>query len=443
MRSSSFSRLLLVLSPVAVGLCPSVSLAQPQNPVDPAAAPPAVAQAPAQAPPAAADPAAPAPQIAEKPQRVPPIQEPDADAPGAPVPKPPAREVEAAPAPAPAAPDEADAAEEKAPEWTRHLTIGGGVILYYYQPLKKDWKNNFDVFFANLLLDAEWDRFGLHLEPRFRDTKLRPFFDGPVWLQEAYASVKFEPLTVKVGKTYKQFGLFWDNSFYGNVQVYDGLKLDPNYGISAEASLGEELGVDLWAQFFVVDGRSNVSLQGRDTLSVPGARRRNTVVGRAAPFYRFSKDSVLQVGLSAEHFEADFTANDDKVTRLAGDAKLTYEGLGVWAEVSHQSGRHVTDFPYAGDPTATPPVAGRASGDNTYVLAGAEYSYGPLTARYNFSLGRYADLSVRETMHVPAIGVRANDFLSVLGELVLWKRHTDEGDLDVDESVNITLNGHF
>jgi hypothetical protein len=42
-----------------------------------------------------------------------------------------------------------------------------------------------------------------------------------------------------------------------------------------------------------------------------------------------------------------------------------------------QDGRHVTDFPYAG--AAAPPVPGRASGDNRYLLAGAEYGIGPLT----------------------------------------------------------------
>jgi hypothetical protein len=46
-------------------------------------------------------------------------------------------------------------------------------------------------------------------------------------------------------------------------------------------------------------------------------------------------------------------------------------------------------------------------------------------------------------MHVPAVGFAANDHLSLLAEYVLWTRDTNEGEVDVDESVNVTLNGHF
>src|ERR1019366_1019745 len=96
-------------------------------------------------------------------------------------------------------------------------------------------KNNLSLFFANLVVDAKSGIWGLHVEPRFRDTKLRGFFGGTSWAQEVYASVSLNrETTLKVGKEYSHFGLFWDNSFYGNVQVYDGLKLDPDYGLSLE-----------------------------------------------------------------------------------------------------------------------------------------------------------------------------------------------------------------
>ena len=63
----------------------------------------------------------------------------------------------------------------------------------------------------------------MHIEPRFRDSRLRAFFPGPVWAQEAYASVILAPGTViKAGKAYSHFGLFWDNSFYGNVRSTTG-----------------------------------------------------------------------------------------------------------------------------------------------------------------------------------------------------------------------------
>jgi len=328
------------------------------------------------------------------------------------------------------------------PAWLDYFSIGGGLILYYYQPTSGDGDNNISVFFANLLLDGKWENFGLHVEPRLRDSKLRSYFDGPAWLQEAYGSANVGPVTVKLGKSYKRLGLFWDNSFYGNVQVYDGLKLDPNYGISVEGQLGDALGVDFSAQFFPVDGGSNVSLANRDTLYIPGARRRNAVVGRVAPSYRFSEAGSAHVGVSAEHFTADLPAGEEGVTRVAGEAKLTLGTFGAWAEVLVQDGRHVTDFPYAGS-AATPPVPGRSSGDNRYVLAGAEYGIGPVTLRYNISYGDYHDVDVTELMHVPAVGFAANSHLSLLAEYVHWTRDTNEGDVDVDKSLNVTLNGHF
>src|SRR5882757_2606805 len=40
------------------------------------------------------------------------------------------------------------------PRWTRQVTIGGGAILWYYQPFLTGTKDNVDLFFANIVLDA-------------------------------------------------------------------------------------------------------------------------------------------------------------------------------------------------------------------------------------------------------------------------------------------------
>lgn len=110
----------------------------------------------------------------------------------------------------------------------------------------------------------------------------------------------------------------------------------------------------------------------------------------------FSEKGTAQVGVSAEHFTADLPAGEEGVTRFAGEAKLTLDTFGAWAEVLVQDGRHVTAFPSAGS-AGTPAVPGRASGDNRYVLLGAEYGVGPL--RYNVSFVDHDDV---EVLHVPA-----------------------------------------
>ncbi len=310
------------------------------------------------------------------------------------------------------------------------MRVGGGATLYYYQPLLPHVKNNLEFYNVRLSVDGKWGIFGFHVEPRIRDTKLRPFYQAPVWIQEAYAFADLGALVIKVGKEYSRLGLFWDNSFYGNVQVYDGLKLAPDYGISAEGQVGNGLGLRYIGQFFLVDGGTNVSLQGRDTISIPGARRRNEVVGRLEPYVKLGAQSEVSVGLSAQYLRADFPTQHDDVGRYAADAKFTYHGLGVWAELLRQNGKTVTDFPYPG----------RASGKNNYVLLGAEYTLARFTLRYNASLGSYTDVSVKEWLHVPALGYAINDHLSVLGELVFWRRFAPEGNSWSDKSLNFTLN---
>lgn len=350
-------------------------------------------------------------------------------------------EAEAAAAePAAATPDAPE------PSWTDYVKIGGGAILWYYQPLIKGADNNLQFFNVRLSVDAAVGDFGFHAEPRFRDTRLRGFFEGTAWLQEAYGSWSAGPeAIIKVGKSYSQLGLFWDNSFYGNVQVYDGLKLAPDYGVSLEGKIGDRFGLSYWAQFFLVDGRTNVALADRDTLAYGGARRRNEIVAKLEPYYAFSESSALKVGVSVQHFEADLAASEENVLRLAAHAKLTVDGFGIWAEGLVQDGAHVSDFPYAGVPATDtePAVPGRASGKNQYLLAGVEYTLDRFTARYNVSFGNYDDVDVSELLHVPSLTFQINALLALSAELVLWHRDTPEGDVDVDESLNVLLYANF
>ena len=66
----------------------------------------------------------------------------------------------------------------------------------------------------------------------------RSFFDEKVWFYELYAWLDRRRLgKFKAGKIWKRFGLDWDGTFWGNVQYYDGMKLDPDWGVSWEKHL--------------------------------------------------------------------------------------------------------------------------------------------------------------------------------------------------------------
>jgi hypothetical protein len=335
------------------------------------------------------------------------------------------------------------------PKWMNGVTLGAGALLWYYQPIKVPGaENDMSLFFANLVVDGKWGAFGVHIEPRLRDTKIRTFYDGPVWVEEAYGSVDLGPAELRVGKTYSHLGIFWYTSFYGNVQVYDGLKLDPDYGASLQGDVGKSddaLSLKWWAQYFVVDGGTNVSLPSRDTISYPGARRRNQAIARVEPQIRAGA-ATITLGASGEYLQADLPSiGPQNVWRVAADATLTVGGLTLRGEGLEQDGRTVTDFPYAGTPATAmaPAVAGRSSAKTDYVLAGLEYTLGPVTAIYTVSAGAYRDVSVTQVMHVPALSVVVSPNLSLLGELVFWSNDSPQGSSLVDRSFNLTLNGHI
>jgi hypothetical protein len=332
-----------------------------------------------------------------------------------------------------------------------HLSVGGGMILYYYQPLTSPpgttKKNFFEVFEAKIRLDAEFKQFGLHIVPILRDTKERGFFPGTAWVQEAYAFAKLGAVTIKAGKVWGQFGRFWDNSFYGNAQEFDGLKLDPNHGVSIEGLLGAEqrMGLQFYAQYFIIDGTTNYSLPGRDTMSIPDAHRRNQLIGRVEPFMKLGEITTLKLGLSGAYFQADLPEPTGKqnVSRFALDATLIVGGFTGWAEFTKQFGRQVTDFPFPAvtDAAGNVVTPGRSADRIDYMMFGGEYTFDRLTFRFNFNQGNYRTVDYRETRYVPGIALSLDEHLFVLLEWALAHTHTGSNTTLLDNSLNLTIHG--
>lgn len=383
----------------------------------------------------------------------------------------PAPSADGAPPPAPAEGDFVEVKKESAGEYTGYapqsggtpqqplsepdkaelsVSMGGGLILLFGQPLPGKGDNFFEIFEARLRLDAQYERFRVHITPRFRNTKERAFFPGISWVEEGYIGAEFGPTILKAGKIYRQFGRFWDNSFMGNVQEYDGLKLDMNHGLSFEGTLGkdEPLGLTFAAQYFVVDGTTNYALPGRDTPTLPGARRRNQVVLRGEPSYKLNNAMTVKAGLSLEYFQADMPDpfETEDVARVALDATFEMPRFTAWAEFTQQWGRHVLSFPITGEPDADGnPVGGQSSNNVSYLLLGGEFTYDIFTFRYNFSMGSYNEVDATEMRHVPGFGITPNDFVMLLLEYSGVVR-TINGETDLvapDSGVYLTLHAKF
>lgn len=388
------------------------------------------------------------PKPVKPPPKTPPKKEGEVKDGATPEGQPPPGEPPQQPAPPPPPPPAA-----APPEPLFKIELHGGAWLFYYQPFSVPNEREFvRLQVAHLNFDGSHGPFGLFFNASVRDTKMREFYDGTAWLEEGFFYYKNDYLAVKAGKTYSRLGLLWDNSFYGPIHFYDGLKLDPNYGLSVEGSVGLETGLRLgyYAQYFMVDGRTNGSYVGRDTISIPGARKRHALVGRVEPAYFWAKDYNLTLGLSGQYFQADLPqpVGPQDVYRFAADLSANLGPVSVWGEILQQSGQHVTSYPIAAVPP-TPPTdpgrPGRASANNTYFLLGGEARFWKLAARYNLSGVSYSTLGVTEIMHQPGIQANVNDYLQVLLEFVYWTQSDTPNDKNtlLDRSLNLTVHGYF
>jgi len=345
------------------------------------------------------------------------------------------------------------------------IDLHGGAWLFYWQPFGisidpvgkargitgiPDEGAFFRMHQAHLNFDGSIGNWGLFFNGSIRDTKMRDFYEGTAWVEEGYVYYKHPQAFIKIGKSYNRFSLFWDNSFYGNVQFYDGIKLDPDYGISLEGSVGKDKGPRLgyYGQYFIVDGRTNGSYVGRDTISIPTARRRHMAVLRLEPSYFWSKETSLTLGLSGEYFQADLPQPVGKknVFRFGGDFFANLGPVSVWGDYFRQLGQSVTEWPI---PPSTDPVTGgvtpgKASATNDYVLVGAEARIKKFVVRYNFSAVRYQDAAVSEFFHVPGIGYNMNDYLQFLVEFAYWNQKTATGQEALfDRTIATTIHAYF
>ncbi|MDE2489771.1 MAG: hypothetical protein KGM24_02920 [Elusimicrobia bacterium] len=324
------------------------------------------------------------------------------------------------------------------------LALSGSVYLFGYAPAYPGGSNNFDLyaFILNMDMASPDGKTGLHSQLRLRDTKLRPFFTSNVWFQELYAYRKTPYGRLDVGRFYRKVGLLWDDSFFGDIQYFNGLKLAPDYGVEwvGTRSLAPKLSVGYSAQFFPNSGTVNGSLDGRDVVSDPLAKRRNTATARVVPTWTFGEGRSLALGLSALNAVVDrttTTAAGFKLSQEAADLTLTWGPSISYVEVLNQNGER---------DDAAHPLGRRGYDSAVYWLAGTRWQVcRRMNARFNYSTANYVGEDAREEEFVPGLVTDLGGGASLITEFDYQRLLAHHGGPQtlIDRSYNAVLRYDF
>lgn len=338
--------------------------------------------------------------------------------------------------------------------------LSAGVYLYYYQPLSEtvltpgDLTGSFQVYAFYLKLDKEWHGLGGHVEMRMRDgghvgagsmnAYLRGFYSSNFWFQEIYAY--YHPrrwLNLKAGKIYRQVGIFWDDSFFGNIQYFDGLKLNPDYGLSLEGDkgfAGDRVVLGWSAQYFMnsdgINGGLSYQRQVASPINssgaldpytldpnpegeligsgTPASALKHVVDGRLTLTVRPARRLSVALGASGltglvHRINAySLLPDEERFSQVAGDLTISVGPVTAYGEFLRQFGPGARDADYA--------------------LAGARLRVWRLSIRFNTSYVRYLlDRDVEEFILQPGVTFTIGGGLSALVEYDEWQRKDPRG----------------
>lgn len=261
---------------------------------------------------------------------------------------------------------------------------------------------------------------GYHGELRFResDNKFRSYFHNThEWFYENYGYVDTPVGRLKGGQIWMRFGMDWDDTWWGDVQYFDGLKLDTGYGFSWENTWhptdDNRFKLGSFVQYFITQPDVSGSLVGANPQSVPGSHERNIGVIRLVPTWQLTDKSSLAIGVSGLAGQIQNTAalgGDTSQLAWAADATYTYEHFKVFGEVDQSFGV-INPNRY---------VSGGPSDRITDTEIGAAYQCGPVTYRLAWSAGFDANPSGHQYLWVPGVTVALTKNVTLYAEYVNW-----------------------
>jgi hypothetical protein len=365
------------------------------------------------------------------------------------------------------------------------FTLGAGAYLFYYQSTEHttlagpgDRRGSFQPYFFWVTLDKETTHgtdgksaFGAHAELRFRDgghvgaggnnAYVRSFFSSNMWFSEVYAYYRWaDALNIRVGKVKRNFGLGWDDSFFGPIPHFDGWKPLPEYGLSISGSvpMTDRLALTYSGQYMLHSAGTNDGLSvGRTVGAHPGTDRstlhtydpnpegeldsagnrmtifQHVAVGRVGavlttdgPFSANGAISAL-TGLVERSSAIDKIDDSSHFSQLAADLTLAYGPMSIYAEYADQLGPGVRDA--------------------DYLTGGIHATFSKLQLRLNTSYVRYRlSPDVQEFNLLPGLTYKVTDSLAIMLEFDEWRRKDPRlsGDFTTyDRSVNLIFKVSF
>lgn len=310
--------------------------------------------------------------------------------------------------------------------------VSGGIYLFQYQPVDlAGVEPRTEVYAAYVTLDRRTGPWTVHLQARARDSKLRPFYPGTVWFQEAWLGFHLatpsgrRSVALRAGKIYQILGRFWDGSFFGNLQYFDGLKLNPQFGLEALGrTRAGPLGLSLAGQYILASDRVSGALAGRDFETLDGFRNRDGLGLRGTV-------SVAGATLGASFLSqgVDTAGIVHRMPHVALDAQYVRGSVTLYVEWTR---RRAGSLPAA--------LQGSIPGSPaTWWLAGAQWTRGALHLRYNFSRSSYEALGRTEWIHQPGVTYDVATGVHALLEYDLWQTRVAGVTTTTDRSLDAVL----
>lgn len=267
--------------------------------------------------------------------------------------------------------------------------------------------------------DGEWG--GFHTELRGRQTE----GDLETWLHEAYLYGRLGRSYIKAGDVEHRLGLA-DSSYFGTIADHDGLKNDPDYGISAEGTVpyGDHLTLFRALQYFISEDRHNRALNQSRGLyyrdaEVSGLHEQRGWLLRLQPTWtrgRLALSPGLTLSTQRLNEGTDNASGRHETTVWGGDLSVkTGQGVKSVRASVEVLGRNSSHWAHPS------PFAGFSVPNTRYTQASAMLGSDAAHLRYTYSHKTYHQFTLPETQQQLGLRIPMGSTAALGAEYVVYQ----------------------